>query len=103
MISAALISKADWLSAERVRRFALVFAAFALLLLGADAWMHTRAGLTDADGIQLGRDFVNYWSGAKLAASGHASTVYDLDGFAAFERLQTAPNAALKWYSYPPV
>ena len=100
---AALFSQAAWLTAERIRRIALVFAIMAVAVLAGDAWMHTRAGVTDADGGQLGRDFINYWAGAKLAASGHAAQVYDLDGFVAFQRAHTAANAALKWYSYPPV
>jgi hypothetical protein len=103
MTRADFFSQASWLTSERVQRFALVFAAFAVLLLAGDAWLHTRAGVTDADGAQLGRDFVNYWSGAQLAAHGHAGQVYDLKGFVAFERLHTATNAWLKWYSYPPV
>jgi arabinofuranan 3-O-arabinosyltransferase len=96
-------SEASWLSPERVRRIAGLFAAAVLLLLVADVWMHTRAGLADAEGIPLGRDFINYWSGAKLASSGHALQVYDIDGFAAFQRAHVAANATLKWYSYPPV
>ncbi|MGZ5921217.1 MAG: glycosyltransferase family 87 protein, partial [Rhizomicrobium sp.] len=103
MTGTDLFSQANWLSPDRVRRFAVVFAAVVMLLLAGDAWLHTRAGVTDADGIQLGRDFINYWSGAQLAAHGHAGQVYDLRGFVAFERAHTAANAALKWYSYPPV
>ena len=97
------VRQADWLSAERVRRIGRIFAAAALLLLAGDAWMHTRAGVTDRQGIQLGRDFINYWAGAQLAAHGHAGQVYDLQGFVTFERAHTAANASLKWYSYPPV
>lgn len=98
-----LFSQASWLSPERVRRIAVMFAVTTLLLLAADTWMHTRAGLADAEGIPLGRDFINYWSGAKLAAAGHAMQAYDLDGFVAFQRAHIAANATLKWYSYPPV
>ena len=95
--------RASWLNAPRLGRVGVLFAVTVALLLAGDAWMHTRAGLTDEDGIQLGRDFVNYWSSAHLAAHGQALKVYDLDGFVAFERAHTAANAALKWYSYPPV
>ena len=59
-------------------------------------------GSPTRDGEQLGRDFVNYWAGAHLAADGQASRVYDLHGFLDFERSQTAANAHVKWYSYPP-
>jgi hypothetical protein len=98
-----LLSQASWLSPERVRRIAVIFAVTALLLMVADTWMHTRAGLADAKGIPLARDFINYWSGAKLAAAGHALQVYDFDGFVAFQRAHVTANATLKWYSYPPV
>jgi hypothetical protein len=98
-----VFSQASWLTPERVRRIACIFAVIALFLLAGDAWLHTRAGVADAEGIPLGRDFINYWSGAKLAASGQAARVYDLQGFVAFERAHVAANATLKWYSYPPV
>ena len=97
-----LLSEAPWLTLERTRRIALVFGIFALLVVGGDAWLHTKAGVTDAAGEQLGRDFVNYWAGAHLAAQGHAVRVYDIAGFLKFEHAHTAANANFKWYSYPP-
>jgi hypothetical protein len=99
----SVLATAPWLTAARVRRLAVVFAVFAVLLWAADGIRHAGPGLVSADGDQLGRDFINYWAGAHLAADGHAAQVYDLDRFAAFERSQTAPNAHLKWYAYPPV
>ena len=38
------------------------------------------------DGAQLGGDFINYYAGAKAAASGQAALVYDHDWFHAFEQ-----------------
>lgn len=102
MTATRLIAQADWLTPARVRRFAVMFAAAAILLVTADSWMHTRAGLTDVSGVQLGRDFVNYWSGAHLAADGHGARVYDLQSFVAYQRVHTTPQAQFKWYSYPP-
>jgi hypothetical protein len=99
----SVLADAAWLTPERVRRIALVFGFFALLIIGGDAWLHTRAGVTDMAGQQLGRDFVNYWAGAHLAAKGHAARVYDIPAFVRYERMHTAANAAIKWYSYPPV
>jgi hypothetical protein len=99
---AAPLFRGDWLTAERIRRIGAIFALLALIVVGGDAWLHTSRGLTDADGEQLGRDFVNYWAGAHLAADGQAPRVYDIDGFLAYQRSQTAPNAHFKWYSYPP-
>ena len=94
--------RGDWLTAERIRRIGAIFAVLSLIVLGGDAWLHTSRGLTDADGQQLGRDFVNYWAGAHLAADGQAAQVYDINGFLDYQRSQTAPNAHFKWYSYPP-
>ena len=99
----ALIRQADWLDAPRVRRIAVVFAVLAALVIAGDFWLRTRAGVADLDGDQIGRDFVNYWSGAKLAAQGIAAKAYDLEFYAAFQREQTVPNASLRWYGYPPV
>ena len=44
------LADADWLTASRIRRIAVVFAAVAAIFLGADIWLHTRAGVTDAPG-----------------------------------------------------
>jgi arabinofuranan 3-O-arabinosyltransferase len=96
------LADANWLTAARIRRIAVIFVAMAAFFFGADVWLHTRAGVTDASGEQLGRDFVNYWAGAHLAAQGHAARVYDIDAFVAWQRAHTAANANFKWYSYPP-
>jgi len=98
----APLSRGDWFTAERIRRIGIIFAVMALVVLGVDAWLRATHGVTDADGQQLGRDFINYWAGAHLAADGQAARVYDIDGFLDYQRSQTAPNAHFKWYSYPP-
>lgn len=103
MTGLPILSEAAWLTPARIRRIAMLFAGIALIFLGADAWFHTRAGVTDAAGEQLGRDFVNYWSGAHLAAQGQARKVYDIGAFLGWQRQHTAANAEFKWYSYPPV
>lgn len=98
----SILSQAKWLTIKRVCRIAVIFGILALVAVSADAWLHTRAGLANAAGEQLGRDFVNYWSGAHLAAHGHATKVYDINAFVKYERAHTAANADFKWYSYPP-
>lgn len=99
----SLFRQADWLSPERARRIAVVFAVAAALVMAGDFWLRTRAGIADLDGDQIGRDFVNYWSGAKLAAQGIAAKAYDLNFYVAFQREHTVPNASMRWYGYPPV
>jgi hypothetical protein len=98
-----LLSRADWLDAARIRRIVLIFAVLIVASLGFDVWQHTRAGVTAADGDQLGRDFVNYWAGGHLAAGGAAARIYDINSFVAWQRAHTAANAQFKWFSYPPV
>ena len=97
------LSRADWLDAPRIRRIVLVFTILIVAHQGMDIWLHTRAGLTAADGEQLGRDFVNYWAGGHLAAKGEAARIYDIQNFVAWQRAHTALNAQFKWFSYPPV
>ena len=101
-LPSAPLARGDWLTPERIRRIGIVFAVMALLVLGGNAWLRTTHGLTDADGLQLGGDFINYWAGAHLAADGQAIRVYDIHGFLDYQRSHTAPNADFKWYSYPP-
>ena len=98
-----VLGEADWLNEPRLRRWGMALAAACLFLWGLDVWTHTRAGVTNAAGEQLGRDFINYWSGARLAAEGRAALAYDFGAFLAWERAHTAPNAEFKWYGYPPV
>jgi arabinofuranan 3-O-arabinosyltransferase len=103
MTGLTILSDAPWLTGPRILRVAAAFAMLALIFLGIDAWLHTRSGVTDATGEQLGRDFVNYWSGAHLAAEGQSRRVYDINAFLAWQRAHTAANAEFRWYSYPPV
>lgn len=102
MTALTALADAPWLTGERVRRFALLFAGVALIVLALNSWLHTRAGVTSIGGAYLGADFVNFWGGAHLAAAGHALGVYDIQGFIAWQRAHSAANAEFKWYSYPP-
>jgi len=51
----------------------------------------------------LGEDFINFWSGPVLAASGKAQAVYDFNAFHAFQQALVAGPIQLYHYSYPPV
>ena len=96
------LADAPWLTSERLRRAGLIFAGVMLLFLAGHAWIHTRMGITSAEGKYLGADFINYWAGAHLAAEGNPALVYDIDHFMAWQRAHAAANAEIKWYSYPP-
>lgn len=71
MGSLSFLRYADWLNVERVRRIGVVLAVIVVAALAWDTWDHTRDGLTNANGEQLGVDFVNYWASSHLAAEGH--------------------------------
>jgi hypothetical protein len=94
---------ADLFSPERLRRIGWAWVIAASIAATFHLWSETRAGLTNGHGIPLGEDFINFWSGAVLAANGQAHAVYD---FAAFHKFQLAVAGApldLYHYSYPPV
>lgn len=98
-----LLRTGDWLTPQRLKLIAVLFAMVSLVGLAGDIWVHTRFGVVNGEGEQLGRDFVNYWAGPRLAMQGQAAKAYDLNWFWAYERSLTAPNAEFKWYGYPPV
>lgn len=103
MLQPSFLRNADWLTRERIFRIAWIFAMFSVAVLLWSIWDHTRMGLTNPQGEQLGTDFINYWSGAHLAANGQSGLVYDIDAFVRFERAHTSANASFRWYAYPPV
>src|SRR5947207_12946895 len=68
-----------------------------------DLLRQTHDGLSDGVRRPFGDDFVNYWSGAFLAAHGRAAEVYDFLAFHVFEQSVTGPAIQSYHYSYPPV
>ena len=80
-----------------------LFAALSLALLAAHVAGHLgAAGLAGPPKPQLGDDLINYWSGARFAASGHAAQAYDHDLFFRFEQGVIGRGANFKIYGYPP-
>lgn len=110
-LAISVLRDGSWLSSERIRRIAIVFTAFMIAGLAFEFWIHTHPqwlaqhpGLKEGTGgLPLGEDFINYWAGAQLATHGHAAAVYDLKGFALFQRQHVASYADFRWYGYPPV
>jgi alpha-1,2-mannosyltransferase len=58
-------------------------------------------GLRIGDNVMWGRDFLNLWSGGRLAIEGRPGLLYDLGGYHDFLQRQFGP-LALHLYSYPP-
>ncbi|MDO7835881.1 glycosyltransferase family 87 protein [Sphingobium sp. HBC34] len=84
----------------RLARLWCMVAGVLLILYLARQW---RVGMTDGLGHPFGEDFLNFWSGARLALTGHADAIYDLARFHAFETGVVGAPIDLYHYSYPPV
>jgi hypothetical protein len=97
-----LLKHAPWLNGERILLWEKSFALTWIALLLADFWQRTALGITDVTGKYIGRDFINYWTGARLAAEGRAALAYDPQGFHAFQKLFGGPLAEFHNYAYPP-
>jgi Glycosyltransferase family 87 len=52
--------------------------------------------------IYYGRDFVNYWSGGRLAASSQVMTLYDIGVYQSWVSSHFTPDMARAVFSYPP-
>ena len=94
---------APWLTRERVLCWGWAFTVLSLVLLAWDVATHMTEGVTNAAGEHLGRDFINFWSGARLAESGNAALAYDVKAFLQYQKTLVGPASEFKLYSYPPV
>ena len=100
--AAEALRLAPWLTRERVLRWGWAFTVPSLVLLAWDVTTHMTAGVTNADGEHLGRDFVDFWSGARLAESGKAALAYDVDAFHQYQKALVGPASEFKLCGYPP-
>src|SRR5882762_759716 len=80
--TAPIAQHAEKMSALNRPRFALVFAlalASLLWLFGglANGWWWHPPGLVNLAGVNIGRDFVAFWSAADLALAGQPASAYD--------------------------
>jgi arabinofuranan 3-O-arabinosyltransferase len=99
-----MTANAEWITPARVRRVAVVLIAVGFAVLAGDAWKHLQhGGVTDLEGELLGRDFVNFWSGAKLAIHGRAADAYNAVTLHAFQKAHVDPAIGPRIFPYPPV
>lgn len=96
------LREARWLTRSRLVLYGCVFAAASIYLLVAAVGYFTANGLIAADGEPLAPDFLNYFAGAKVAASGQALLAYNYEWFLAFERALVGPVTP-RIYAYPPL
>lgn len=105
--NAPIAHLAEQVSALGPRRFALVFTlAFASLLWLAgglaNGWWWHPPGLVNLAGVNIGRDFVAFWSAAGLALTGQPASAYDHAALHAAEfQAIGAPVKFTAWF-YPP-
>jgi hypothetical protein len=79
----------------------------ALFALPAGVVLIAEVSWPDADLLQrnrfyLGTDFVNYWTGGRLALTGRVEVVYDLARYNALLHEWFSPHQRLMNFSYPP-
>lgn len=101
-VAAEALRLAPWLTRERVLRWGWAFTVLSLVLLAWDVATHVTAGVTNAAGEHLGRDFVNFWSGPRLAENGRAALAYDVEAYHQFQKTLVGPASEFKIYGYPP-
>jgi len=76
--------------------------AFAVFLYPLFSLFWVQGDLLNHRGYYVGHDFVNYWTGARLAWEGRLATLYDIGAYNALLRSWFAPMDRFMIFSYPP-
>ncbi|HEX4183559.1 MAG TPA: glycosyltransferase family 87 protein [Caulobacteraceae bacterium] len=87
----------------RLKRIGVVWALVAAAVYLLDLAHQIRVGLTNGAGRPLGDDFINYWTGGRLALTGSAGDVYDGPAYHAFQQHLVHGTIQAYHFSYPPV
>jgi hypothetical protein len=66
------------------------------------AYFRPGSDLLEQRGYYIGLDFVNYWTGGRLALEGRAGLLYDVAAYNALLRDWFAPAREFMIFSYPP-
>jgi hypothetical protein len=90
------------LTPERRIRIARIWLAISVVLLLVHWHQQMTTGWTDGVDRPLGEDFLNFWSGAKLALDGHVHTLYRIGEYHRFQVETVGHTIDLYHYSYPP-
>jgi hypothetical protein len=101
---------AAWLTRRRLLLWGLAFALMSGMFLVTHVVQHTALGIASSAGEPIGDDFINFYSGARVAAGGQAAMAYDHRRFHAFQESVTGvptgksrdPWIEVRIYSYPP-
>jgi hypothetical protein len=89
--------------ATRLGRLGRVWTIAAAAVYLLDLFRQTRVGLTNGAGRPFGDDFINYWTGGRLALVGRAQEVYDGPAYHAFQQHLVGGPLQAYHFSYPPV
>jgi hypothetical protein len=100
-----LARRANWLTAERARGYAILLAAASLLSAASAAAVFLLPAISGPPYRPLPADFDAFWSGARLALAGHPAMAYDPAALRAAELVAAlpAPGGGYWPYLYPPV
>lgn len=91
------VKSARWITREGLMQWGTFSALLALVLLAHNAVAFAPSS------VSRGGDFINYWSGALLAADGRAGLAYDPEHYLAFQQALVGTGFGWRIYSYPPV
>jgi hypothetical protein len=91
------IKCARWITRERLMQWGSFSALLAFFVLAYSAVA------LPPSGVSRGGDFINYWSGALLAADGRAGLTYNLGPYQSFQQALVGTGFGWRIYSYPPV
>jgi hypothetical protein len=91
------VKSAPWITRERLMQWGIFWALLVLVLLAHNALTFP------ASSVSRGGDFINYWSGALLAADGWAELAYDPERYLGFQQALVGTGFGWTIYSYPPV
>ncbi len=97
----AILSNADWLTADRAKVY-LRFLALALVALIVWAAALTASHLAAHPSKPMALDFAAFWAAAHLAIAGHAASAYDNVVIEATERAATEMAPGYLAFYYPP-
>ena len=98
-----VVRRADWARTDIVLLIVMAFAVTSLSLAVQDVRFHATRGLTNALGDPVGDDFLNCWTGARLAADGRMAFAYDQERLHESEERLLGQPTRTRIYAYPPV
>jgi alpha-1,2-mannosyltransferase len=95
------LREAPWLTRQRATAYGRILLVMGLG--GLIGWVALSSGGLDRMGKPLGTDFIIFWTGSKLALSGHAAQVYDTAAYHAAQSRLFGRDVGYFPFFYPPI